>query len=58
MPAKAEISGNAVKLTADGIKKPARARYAWKNYPEISLFGRNGIPAAPFRTFKEEDYNL
>ena len=58
IPAKAEICGNTVKLTADGINKPARARYAWKNYPEFSLFSKNGIPAAPFRTFREEDYNL
>lgn len=56
--AKAELSGNAVKLTADGIDKPARVRYAWKNNPEFSLFGVNGIPAAPFRSFTGEDYKL
>ncbi len=58
VPAKAEICGNSVKLTAERLEKPARVRYAWKNYPEYSLFGVNGIPASPFRTCTDEKYDL
>ncbi len=34
----------------DNIKEPKDVRYAWKNYPEFSLFNSEGLPASPFRT--------
>lgn len=49
-PAKAVLDGNTVRLTADGVDAPVAARYNWVNYGPVSLFGTNGIPAAPFRT--------
>ncbi len=49
-PAKAVIDGALVHLTCEKVPVPVRARYAWVNYGPVSLYGKNGIPAAPFRT--------
>lgn len=49
-PAKAELDGNAVRLTWDAEEPPLYARYAWRNYGAVTLYGKNGIPAAPFST--------
>lgn len=54
-PAKAVIllnegSRNKIFLSASEVKKPVMARYLWTNYGEVSLFGTNALPAAPFRT--------
>ena len=37
-------------LKAGNIKDPVMARYLWTNYCEVSVFGKNGLPMAPFRT--------
>ncbi len=47
-PAQAVISGNAIDLTSPKVPHPIAARYAWRNYGEVTLYGKNGIPAAPF----------
>lgn len=51
-PAKAIVSPdeNTVFLSAEEVKQPVMARYLWTNYGEVTLFGVNGLPAAPFRT--------
>ncbi len=36
-------------ISCDKVKKPVYARYCWTNYSEVTLFGGNGIPVAPFR---------
>lgn len=43
---------NTVFLSAKEVKMPVMARYLWTNYGEVTLFGSNGLPAAPFRTHK------
>ncbi len=43
-------SDNTVSVSADEVKKPLYVRYLWTNYSEVSLFGKNGLPVAPFRT--------
>jgi sialate O-acetylesterase len=53
--AKAEINGNSIFIRSDNVKKPKYARYAWTNYMEVKIFGRNGIPLAPFRTHTEDE---
>ena len=45
-----EIAGNDIVVSASEVDKPKYARYCWTNYSEVTLFGKNGIPAAPFRT--------
>ncbi len=57
-PAKPEVCGNCVHLRSDAVPVPARARYAWRNYTETTLFGKNGIPAAPLRTCRDESWAI
>jgi len=47
-PAQAEVSGDRILLTAQGVEAPVMARYAFINYTLINLFGENGLPLAPF----------
>lgn len=49
-PANAVLERNRITLTADAVPQPAYARYAWRNYTEVTVFGMNGLPLAPFRT--------
>ena len=49
-PATAEIRGDTVVVSADGVTHPAAVRYAWANVPEGNLFNKAGLPATPFRT--------
>lgn len=50
-PARAEITKeNKIFLSAKEVADPVMARYLWTNYGEVTLFGANGLPAAPFRT--------
>lgn len=49
-PAEFTIQGSQIALTSAHVEEPVYARYAWTNYQEIGLFGKNGLPAAPFRT--------
>lgn len=53
----AEITG--IEITADDAavrvgsretERPVSARYLWTNYGEVRIFGKNGLPLAPFRT--------
>lgn len=48
--AQARIEGDAVVVSAPGVGKPVAVRYNWANYPVGNLFGKNGLPAASFRT--------
>ncbi len=50
VPAKAVFGRNRITLTADTVKAPCAARYAWANYMQVHVFGMNGLPLAPFRT--------
>lgn len=44
-----EFRGNKIFLSSATIEKPIYARYCWTNYGEVTIFGKNGIPLAPFR---------
>ncbi len=46
----AEICGDFITVRADGVSTPAKARFKWTNYAEVTLFGKNGLPVPPFRT--------
>jgi sialate O-acetylesterase len=50
VPAKAEIKGAYVFVSADGVSKPMAVRYGWENVPDVNLFNKEGLPASPFRT--------
>jgi sialate O-acetylesterase len=49
-PAKAEIRGDTIVVSAAAVSSPVAVRYAWANAPKGNLFNRAGLPASPFRT--------
>ena len=51
--ARAEIKGDAVVVSSGQVKAPVAVRYGWANVPEVNLFNKEGLPAAPFRTDTE-----
>lgn len=59
-PARAELlqaeddpaGRSSIFLSAQEVKNPVMARYLWTNYGEVTLFGDNGLPVAPFRTHR------
>ena len=44
-----------ISVYADEVKKPAYVRYLWTNYGDVTLYGKNGIPVAPFRTSMNDE---
>jgi sialate O-acetylesterase len=50
-PAKATIAGTTVIVSAPEVTTPVAVRYGWADDDsEASLFNKDGLPAAPFRT--------
>jgi sialate O-acetylesterase len=50
VPAAARIVDNRVVVSSPEVKDPQAVRYAWADYPMVSLYNREGLPAVPFRT--------
>ena len=50
VPAQARIEGDEVVVWAKGVPKPVAVRYGWADDPACNLFGKDGLPASPFRT--------
>jgi sialate O-acetylesterase len=52
--ATAKVEGAKVTVSAPDVKAPKAARYAWANFPEVSVFsaGADGLPAGPWRSDK------
>lgn len=50
LPAQAMIEGATVVVTSEEVSKPVAVRYGWAKMPDVNLFNREGLPAAPFRT--------
>lgn len=48
-PASAEIDGDSVVLTADGVANPVAVRFGWSKVAEPNLANKAGLPAMPFR---------
>ena len=49
VPADAELRGTEMLLSAEGLKNPVKARYAWTNWSDkVNLCGVNGLPLEPF----------
>ncbi|MBR5889713.1 MAG: hypothetical protein IKY92_06705 [Akkermansia sp.] len=48
VPAVAEIQGDKVILSADGVKSPKYLRYGWAVFMEPNLVNAAGLPAAPY----------
>ncbi|HSI14395.1 MAG TPA: sialate O-acetylesterase [Chthoniobacter sp.] len=54
VPAKAEIKGDTVTISAEQVSKPTAVRYGWANIPDGNLYNEAGLPASPFRTDVEK----
>ena len=50
MDAEAEIQGDKVIVSAEGISKPVAVRYAWAFFPKANLYNEEGFPTVPFCT--------
>lgn len=48
-PAVAVIDGDTVVVRGEA-GAPRHVRYAWRHWPQVSLFNQEGLPAEPFRT--------
>jgi len=48
--ATARLEGHTLVLSSPQVPAPVAVRYAWSNSPFPSLYNREGLPAAPFRT--------
>ncbi|MBR5371046.1 MAG: sialate O-acetylesterase [Oscillospiraceae bacterium] len=49
-PAKAVLMPGQIVLRSAEVSAPCNARYAWTNCPDVTVYGMNGLPLAPFRT--------
>ncbi len=58
VPAKAEIVGNAVVVSAPEVSKPAAVRFGWNEVAEPNLANAAGLPASPFRTDEWTDATM
>ncbi|MBP3210475.1 MAG: hypothetical protein J6M64_11330, partial [Oscillospiraceae bacterium] len=47
-PARAVLEGSLLHLTAAGVERPLRARYAWTDFGSVNLFAASGLPLEPF----------
>ena len=49
-PAQGRIEGKSVLLWSDAVAHPVAVRYGWKGFPNGSLYNKEGLPTAPFRS--------
>jgi sialate O-acetylesterase len=50
VPAKAELDGKTVLVSAEGVDQPTQVRFGWSNTANPNLVNSAGLPASPFRT--------
>jgi sialate O-acetylesterase len=50
VPARAAIEGKEVIVSSPDVPEPVAVRFGWANYPVVNLWGKDGLPASPFRT--------
>jgi sialate O-acetylesterase len=50
VPGTAVLQGNQVIVSSPEVPEPAAVRFGWSNYPLGNLWGKDGLPASPFRT--------
>ena len=50
VPAKAEVDGSEIVVSAEGVAAPKAVRFAWEKSARPNLANKEGLPASPFRT--------
>ena len=53
--AEAEIRGDKIFVRSAEVAEPVYMRYNWTNYGEVTVYSKNGIPLAPFRTSRNDE---
>lgn len=53
--AQANVSGSIITVSAKEVESPKYVRFCWTNYGQVSLYGKNQIPLAPFRTDRKDE---
>lgn len=56
--AEIEQRDNKIFVFSPSIKEPKYVRYLWTNYGDVSVFGSNKLPVAPFRTHKSDEATI
>lgn len=54
VPADAEIRGDKIFVRSAEVAEPVYLRYNWTNYGDVTVYSKNGIPLAPFRTSRND----
>jgi sialate O-acetylesterase len=49
-PAAAKIEGEEVLVRSPEVPLPVAVRYGWADNPDVNLYNKKGLPAAPFRS--------
>lgn len=47
---------NTITLYSKNVALPKYARYAWYNYGPVTIYGKNNLPLAPFRTDEYDSF--
>ena len=53
-----QIAGNTVTLRSPNVANPLYARFGWSNNPRANLFNAAGVPASPFRTDGNAEFQI
>ena len=48
--AQAEVVGDTVVVTGEGVAEPKAVRFGWADFPIVNLYNKADLPASPFRT--------
>lgn len=54
--AEARFEEDRIILSGKDVENPRFARYLWTNYSEVFVYGKNGLPLAPFRTSRRDGF--
>lgn len=54
-PADAWFKEDKIFVRSAEVVEPVYLRYNWTNYGEVTVFSKNGIPLAPFRTSRNDE---
>lgn len=49
-PARAEITGNTLRVSSPHVPQPVAVRYGYGTFFRVNLYNKEGFPASPFRT--------
>jgi sialate O-acetylesterase len=50
VPAKAQIDGDTIVVSAESVSRPTQVRFGWHKTANPNLINVEGLPASPFQT--------